>query len=249
MEVLKPYPKLIEAIITKLKQTRKIGIPLAVDDISAIMISMIQIHAPEVFLKVAGDGSMFRCSNSFVRHFLDRHHWSSRSPTKAAQKMPLDTQEQCRRSFFQQAFTVQNEGTKDYLRANTDQTNSLLGAAAKQTYDETGVKQVAVVGMEEKHAFTLVVGVTASGEALPFQAIYKGKTSQSLPVKTPFNSKHWKRVQELGFLLEPSGNDTYWSTMDTMKSYVNYILTPYFAKAHTAHGDPEDQLVIWQIDA
>ncbi|TFY75776.1 hypothetical protein EWM64_g8235 [Hericium alpestre] len=37
--------------------------------------------------------------------------------------------------------------------------------------------------------------------------------------------------------------------MDTMKSYVNHILVPYFAKARAEHGDPEDQLAIWQIDA
>jgi len=42
-----------------------------------------------------------------------------------------------------------------------------------------------VAGTEEKRAFTLVVGVSASDDVLPFQAIYKGKTSLSLPAKLP----------------------------------------------------------------
>ncbi|TFY78950.1 hypothetical protein EWM64_g5062 [Hericium alpestre] len=33
-----------------------------------------------------------------------------------------------------------------------------------------------------------------------------------------------------------------------MKSYVNKILAPYFATACAAHGDPPDQLAIWQIN-
>ncbi|TFY73499.1 hypothetical protein EWM64_g10513 [Hericium alpestre] len=34
-----------------------------------------------------------------------------------------------------------------------------------------------------------------------------------------------------------------------MKSYVNKILAPYFATVRAAHGDPPNQLAIWQIDA
>ena len=49
------------------------------------------------------------------------------------------------------------------------------------TYNPTGAKQVAVVGMEEKRAFTLMVSVAADGTILPFQAIYRGSTKNSLP--------------------------------------------------------------------
>ncbi|TFY81989.1 hypothetical protein EWM64_g2016 [Hericium alpestre] len=63
------------------------------------------------------------------------------------------------------------------------------------------------------------------------------------------NAEYWSKAQAFGFRFESSGTETYWSTMDTMKSYVNHILVPYFAKARAEHRDPEDQLAIWQIDA
>ena len=117
------------------------------------------------------------------------------------------------------------------------------------TYNWKGAKQVAVAGTEEKCAFTLVVGVSASGDALPFQVVYKGKTSVSLPVKTATNSAVWAATQNLGFCFDFSGNDTYWSTLSTMKTYVNKIIAPYFDKACAELGFPIDQLEIWQIDA
>jgi hypothetical protein len=52
------------------------------------------------------------------------------------------------------------------------------------TWNQTGSKQVAVVGMDEKQAFTLLVSVAADGTILPFQAIYQGKMKLSLPVAT-----------------------------------------------------------------
>ena len=62
------------------------------------------------------------------------------------------------------------------LIVNSDQTGVQYSAGALQTYAETGSKQVEVVGKDEKQAFTLMVGISMSGEVLPFQAIYAGKT-------------------------------------------------------------------------
>ena len=44
----------------------------------------------------------------------------------------------------------------------------------KLAWASTGSHQVGVVGTEEKCVFTAVVTVTASGELLPFQAVYAG---------------------------------------------------------------------------
>ncbi|TFY77878.1 hypothetical protein EWM64_g6135 [Hericium alpestre] len=236
-------------MLLKVKRTQEIGVPLALADISAIMICMIKVNTPDIFLKAAKDGSFFRCSDSFVRKFLRLNHWSRRKPTKAAQKLPDDVQDQCRKSFFRQVLTIRNDGVKAYLRANSDQTQSPYAQGTGSTWNESGVKQVAVVGAEEKRAFTLMVGVTASGYVLPFQAIYKGKTILSLPVKAKSDRNSWTRAHELDFCFEPSGTETYWSTITTMKSYVDNILAPYFTRARADHGDPLDQTAIWRIDA
>ena len=115
---------------------------------------------------------------------------------------------------------------------------------ALQTYVPTGSKQVEVIGKDEKQAFTLVVGISMSGEVLPFQAIYAGRSQLSLPSS---DAPSYAKAQDLKFHLEFSGNDTYWSTMATMQSYVTNILVPYF-ESHRQQLKLPNQLCIWQID-
>ena len=65
-------------------------------------------------------------------------------------------------------------------------------------------------GADDKCAITLTLAKTLSGDMLPFQMIYTGKTSCSLPaVKFPesfllgFNKLHWSNEEEtLCFLKE-----------------------------------------------
>ena len=83
------------------------------------------------------------------------------------------------------------------------------------------------------------------GKVLPFQAIYAGKTSGSLPSSGAPN--YSKATRELKFHFEPSKTDNHWSTIGTMKSYVTNILVPYFESHHQQLGLP-DRICIWQID-
>ncbi|KAF8238063.1 hypothetical protein L208DRAFT_1244129, partial [Tricholoma matsutake] len=74
-------------------------------------------------------------------------------------------------------------------------------------------KQVSMIGVDEKRAFTVLVSVAANGTLLLFQAIYEGLTNRSLPESSTLNHNE---VIEAGFLLEFSGTKTYWSNQQTM---------------------------------
>lgn len=74
------------------------------------------------------------------------------------------------------------------------------------TWSQTGAKQVGMVGMDEKRAFTLVVGVTADGSLLPFQAVFVGKTMASVPSAT--DSPNYNEAINAGFKFECSGTGT-----------------------------------------
>ncbi|KAG8683815.1 hypothetical protein FRC11_013030, partial [Ceratobasidium sp. 423] len=92
---------------------------------------------------------------------------------------------------------------------------------SQYTWCGTGAKQVAVVGKEEKHAYTLFIGVSNDGQLPPFQAIYQGSTSASLLHPT---SPGYDDATQLGIHFELSMKKTYWSTLQTMKLYVIFIL-------------------------
>jgi hypothetical protein len=82
------------------------------------------------------------------------------------------------------------------LFANSDQTNCMYAPGDKLKYAKTGMKQVSVIGAEEKRAFTIMVTIMSAGCLLTFQAIYQGKTDRSCP-----NSKspHYNAAIVAGF--------------------------------------------------
>lgn len=202
------------------------------------MVGIIQYRAPELFGIQLGRGKSFRCSESYVKRFLDRTlNWSLRKATRAGQKIPQNAPELLEKALLRMAMIVRDNGV-------LDQTQTIYSDGFVLTYAERGAKQVSVVGAEEKRAFTLLAGIAGGGEVLPLQAIYQGGTNRSLPRQ---DSPFYPEAVKLGFRFEPSKTDTYWSTQETMELYVKHILVPYFNKHKQALKRP-NQRCIWLID-
>ncbi|EJD45074.1 hypothetical protein AURDEDRAFT_19754, partial [Auricularia subglabra TFB-10046 SS5] len=172
--------------------------------------------------------------------------FSPRRPTRAAQKVPADADQQGWKMRMRGLYLSHKHWIPGALWVNTDQTQLKYAFGTDCTWDETGTKQVSVLGQEEKRAFTLNVGVSLSGELLPFQAMYQGKTNKSLPRNV---SPGYMRSQELGFRFLPSKTDTYWSTQETMQDYVDNTLVPYFERKRVELGLPAHQCAIWMLDS
>ena len=144
-------------------------------------------------------------------------------------------------AYFCLVHTILEDDVTSTVTVNTDQTLVIYSAGASETYASKGSKQVEVSGKDEKRGFTLVVGISTSGEALPFQVIYAGKSKCSLP--SPDAVDYQKATWILKFCIE-SGGSNHWSTQSTMKTYVQNILVPYFE----GHKNNPNQICIWQID-
>src|SRR5258708_7794889 len=153
--------------------------------------------------------------------------WSLRCSTLAGKKVSDGVTFILTDAFFHLSHTISENGVPITLIVNTDQTLVIYTAGASETYAPKGSKQVEVVGKDEKRGFTVVVGISMSGEVLPFQAIYAGSTPHSLP--RPDASDYHKATEVLKFRFE-SGGANHWSTLLTMQSNVQHILVPYFEK-------------------
>jgi hypothetical protein len=209
------------------------------------MVAIIQEKVSQVFSEVQKDGTRFKCSESYVRKFLHKMGWSERRATKAAQKLPLNHEEVLKEAYLREAHSIRDYNIPAALRVNTDQTQMMYQHGTNRTWNESGVKQVATVGQEEKRAFTLVPSISASGVLLPMQAVFSGKTAASCPnAKAPA----YDEAIKLGFKMLPSKTGTYWSTEATMESLVNEIITPYFNRTKEELGLPSTQHSIWKID-
>ncbi|KZT31339.1 hypothetical protein SISSUDRAFT_955896, partial [Sistotremastrum suecicum HHB10207 ss-3] len=141
------------------------------------MVGILTNMCPEIFEKPNKNGEKFKCTIPYVRRYLKKTlKWSVRCGTRAAQKTPEDVDNILSQAFLRMAASIREASIDDgAFLVNTDQTQVIYAMGPKLTWNESGVKQVDVLGTEEKRAFTLVVGVSASGEALPFQAVFAGK--------------------------------------------------------------------------
>ena len=177
-----------------------------------------------------------------MQKFLQEQiNWSLCHSTCSGKKVPDGVTYILTNAFFCLTHTISENSVTIELIVNTDQTLVVYAAGTSETYAPKGSKQVEVVGKDEKRGFTVVVGISMSGDALPFQAIYAGSTPRSLP--SPNSPDHHKATQTLKFHFESGGNN-HWSTLSTMQSYVQHILVPYFED----HRQDQNQICIWQID-
>ena len=123
----------------------------------------------------------------------------------------------------------------DELILNVDQTPSKFVPTDNVTMTEKSSKHVSRKGSNDKRDITVTLAETLSGQILPFQLIYTGKTSRSLPhVKFP-----------AGFCL--SYNEKHWSNEAATIALVNKIIYPYVTKVKEELRLPETQkaLLVW----
>ncbi|KAF8888501.1 hypothetical protein CPB85DRAFT_1231780 [Mucidula mucida] len=190
------------------------------------MMSYMQLHAPAVFKLKQLDDSLFCCSDNFVRKYLRNVlGWSEHQATKAAKKVPNNVDEVLTNAFLREAYIIRDHAMLAELCVNTDQTQITYQQGSKTTWHECGAKQVPTAGHDEKRAFTLVPSISASGDVLPMQAIFLGKSTGSCPTKS---SPLYAESQKLGLRLLPFRTTTYWLTHGTMHDLVDKIIAPYF---------------------
>jgi len=119
---------------------------------------------------------------------------------------------------------VEMEGMPAEFIINFDQTGIKYVPISPWTLDKEGAKRVAIVGKEDKRQITAVLGCSMSGDILPFQLIYEGKTSRCLP----------NYVFPEGF--DITCNVTHWSNETTMLRYLEKIVFPYVSQKQEKLG-------------
>ena len=103
------------------------------------------------------------------------------------------------------------QGTPAEAILNGDQTGIHPIPLGKNTWVPMGCKQVDGFGKEDKHQFTVLITTTCSGEFLPAQCIWVGKTAASLPI-----AKAQAPAEADGHIFT-SGGKKHWSMFTCMK--------------------------------
>ena len=108
------------------------------------------------------------------------------------------------------------------LVINFDQTALNYVPISHWTMDKEGVKRVEVVAKEDKRQLTAVFAGSLSGDFLPPQLIYEGKTDRCLPHYEFPSTWHMMKSEK------------HWSNEQTMKEYFTKIIFTYIQEKRTA---------------
>ena len=104
------------------------------------------------------------------------------------------------------------------------------------TLEKEGFKRVAIAGKDDKWQITVILGCCMSGDALPFQLIYEGKTSRCLP------SYSFPK----GF--DITCNPTHWSNETTMLRYLVKVVFSYVSQKREDLGMSADYPALLLFD-
>jgi hypothetical protein len=161
-------------IVDTLKGMRNSGQPLD-NTIAQITIQgIISAVAPELFERHTKSG-FFSMSRRFARKFVRMHMgWTWRRSTTTTSKFPADWESQGHDMAYMIAALVKTYDIPEELVINSDQIALHIRPSTDQTYDVKGVK-------DDKRQITCTVSSAASGDLLPLQLIFQGKTTAVVP--------------------------------------------------------------------
>lgn len=146
----------------------------------------------------------FSMPRSWVQSIYRRLGFSKRMGTTGRPPVPQGLYNECRREYLCDIHDkVRKYSIPPDLVLNADQTPCSYVSVGKSTMAKRGQKSVSIKGLTDKRNITLTF-VFLSGEFLPFQIIYAGKTTASQPRGFKFpkgfcisqNSQHWSNEQE-----------------------------------------------------
>ena len=175
-------------------------------------------------------------SKSWAKSVLIRMGYVKRRGTTTAKINP-DNFENLRETFLEQIrSTVLFEDIPLDLIFNWDQTGLNYVPVSNWTMEKEGAKRVEIKGLDDKRQITAVFGGTLTGEFLPMQLVYQGRTTQCHP-----NSKFpddWHITH----------SDNHWSNETTMINYIAKIIIPFVRKKRRELKKTEDQVALAIFD-
>ena len=114
--------------------------------------------------------------------------------------------------------TVAMEDISSQLIINWDQTAISIVPGSSWTMAPSGSRRIEIMGMGDKRQITAVFAESLSGDFLPLQLIYTGKTPACHP-KVTFPTD-W----------DITHTSNHWANEEKVKDYVSKVIVPYVKK-------------------
>lgn len=174
---------------------------------------------------------------SWVQSIYKRMGLSRRLGTTGRPPVPKGIYDECRLEYLRNIHNkVKLHSIPPELILNADQTPSSYVSVGKVTMSTRGSKSVPIKGLTDKRNITLTFVVSLSGQFLPVQIIYAGKTTASQPRGFVFPK---------GFLV--TQNPKHWSNEQETLKLIKEVINPYVIETRKKLNLPPTQkaMIIW----
>lgn len=220
-----------QSLIKKVKDiaigTRQAGGVINRRQILNIAKGVVKSNNPEILVEFGGTVEL---TNRWARSILSDMNWCKRKGTTG--KVEPSPQFLAEEKFtFQRAISskISMHDIPSYLVLNIDQTPLSYVSPGKYSFSFKGSKHVPIKGVDDKRQITATFAVSSTGEFLPMQLIYGGKTKRSLP----------RYEFPVSFSVGFTAN--HWSNTDKSLEFFDEIIFPYLEKKKEENGLPNEQ--------
>ena len=201
--------------------------------------STIAIAAAKGLMQSSSDPDLKRIkiNTSWAQRLFRRMGFVRRMATTAKIPIPDKARKEIELVFMHKVVQkVEKHNIPHSLIINADQTPSKHVPIGRSTLAEKNVKDVPISDSADKRSITATFAETLDGSFFPFQLIYKGKTTQSLP-KVDFPD---------GFSL--SVNEKHFSNTQELIKFLKEIVIPFVDKKRSELKNPSQAtLLIWDV--
>ena len=184
---------------------------------------------------LATNGGHIEINKGWAKGFLNRMGFVKRRASTKAKVNPSDFESYKQQFVFDIQTVMEMEEIPRQLVINWDHTGIQYVPVSSWTMAKEGSKRVEIAGINDKRQITAVFANTMSGDFLPPQVIYSGKTRKCLPsVKFP---NDWSVTY----------TQNHWANEVTTEEYIKSILLPYLKQMRSTFSLKDDHpaLVIY----
>ena len=181
----------------------------------------------------------FDMPRSWVHSIYKRIGYKARAGTTSRPPVPFGLFSESHFEYLSSILeTVEQYAFPPQLIFSADQTPCSYVSVGKMTMAKRGDKSIPIKGLTDKRNITLTFGVSFTGEFLPMQIIYGGKTDRSQP-----------RGVEFPKAFNVTQNPRHWSNEEETIKFIKHIINPRVISIRKELGLPEDQsaLLIWDV--
>lgn len=230
------YGKAIDMLLLE-EVKKRIALALPVDAIALreMLLPILKEQNKMSLCRSAGGSCDFGVP--WAQRFFKRHDLRSRVVTTKYRETPADFEKKEKEFLDVLSDTLAQYNVPDKLVVAMDETGQQLVPSSAKTRAAKGAKKIRLQGMEKNKAqITVSITVVETGEMLPPQLIWKGKTPRChSPAPVPFQGYH-------------DHSDTHWQTPESFVRYVRNILVPYRLKMIRESNYRVDQKMILILD-